>query len=224
MPQTVPPLATQLLQALGFLLLLTAFAMIASRHLDQYIRAYMVQSIVLAFVAVVIGYFTRSIDLFIVAFFTILFKAVVIPGILLALTRQLKVHLRREEQPYVNLPTSLLIGVVLVFVAFFTAPSVLAPGTFLDQPPIAISVALVLIGLFLLSARRRAVAQVVGLLTIENGLFSGAIAIAYGMPLIVEFGILFDILVAVLVMSILVTLIQREGLTVDTADLRQLRG
>ncbi|MCL4508923.1 MAG: hydrogenase [Chloroflexi bacterium] len=218
------PVATQLLQLLGFFLLLTAFAMIASRHLDQYIRAYAVQSIALAFIAMVIGYFTGRVELYAVAFFTILFKAVMIPSILLGLTRQLRVHLRREERPYVNLPTALLIGVVLVFVAFFTSPSVVAPGTFLDEPPIAVSVALVLIGLFLLSARRRAVAQVVGLLTIENGLFSGAIAIAYGMPLIVEFGILFDILVAVLVMSVLVTLIQQEGLTVDTADLRELRG
>jgi hydrogenase-4 component E len=83
---------------------------------------------------------------------------------------------------------------------------------------------MVLIGLFLLSSRRHAIAQVIGLLTIENGLFSGAIAIAYGMPLIVEFGILFDILVAVIVMSLLVTLIQREFVTADTADLRRLRG
>lgn len=224
MTQQVPTQATELLQALGFLLLLTAFAMIGSRHLAQYIRAYAFQSIVLAGVALVIGLYTKSVDLYIVGFFTILFKAAVIPSILLGLTKQLKVHLRREEHPYVNLPTSFLIGVVLTLVAFFASPSVVAPGTFLDEPPIAISVALVLIGLFLLSTRRRAVAQVIGLLTIENGLFSGAIAIAYGMPLIVEFGILFDILVAVLVMSILVTLIQREGLTVDTADLRQLRG
>ena len=73
--------------------------------------------------------------------------------------------------------------------------------------------------------RRQRNSQIlIGLLTIENGLFSGAIAIAYGMPLIVEFGILFDILVAVIVMSLLVTLIQRELVTADTADLRRLRG
>ena len=70
---------------------------------------------------------------------------------------------------------------------------------------------------------QREVVQLSGV-DLENGLFSGAIAIAYGMPLIVEFGILFDILVAVIVMSLLVTLIQRELVTADTADLRRLRG
>jgi hydrogenase-4 component E len=124
----------------------------------------------------------------------------------------------------VNIPASLLICAILTLLAFFTSPAVVASGTFLNEPPLAISIAMVLIGLFILSSRRHAIGQVLGLLTIENGLFSGAIAIAYGMPLIVEFGILFDVLIAVIVMSLLVTLIQRELITSDTADLRRLKG
>ncbi len=133
-------------------------------------------------------------------------------------------RLQREAELYLSLPASLLVGFLLMLLAFFVSPAVVAPGTFLNEPPLAISVALVLIGLFILSSRRHALAQVVGLLTMENGLFSGAIAIAYGMPLIVEIGILFDILVAVLVLALLVTLIQRQDLAVDTAELRRLRG
>jgi hydrogenase-4 component E len=124
----------------------------------------------------------------------------------------------------VNIPASLLICAILTLLAFFTSPAVVASSTFLNEPPLAISIAMVLIGLFILSSRRHAIGQVLGLLTIENGLFSGAIAIAYGMPLIVEFGILFDVLIAVIVMSLLVTLIQRELITSDTADLRRLKG
>jgi hydrogenase-4 component E len=217
-----PPVAVQILQVLGTLLLLTAFATAAARLLPGAIQAYALQSLVLALVAGVVGYFTGSIDLYIVAVLTLIVKCGAVVWILRSVTNRLNVQ--REVRPYLNIPTSLLICVLLTLLAFFTSPAVVAPGTFLNEPPLAISIAMVLIGLFLLSSRRHAVAQVIGLLTIENGLFSGAIAIAYGMPLIVEFGILFDILIAVIVMSLLVTLIQRELISADTADLRRLRG
>lgn len=219
---TPPIVAVQILQVLGALLLLTAFATVAARLLSGAIQAYAFQSFVLAVVAAVVGYFTRSTDLYIVATLTVLIKCGAIVWILRNVVNRL--HLQREVRPYLNIPASLLVCTVLTLLAFFSSPTVVAPGTFLNEPPLAISIAMVLIGLFLLSSRRHAVAQVLGLLTIENGLFSGAIAIAYGMPLIVEFGILFDILIAVIVMSLLVTLIQRELVTADTADLRRLRG
>jgi hydrogenase-4 component E len=210
------------LQVLGALLLLTTFATVAVRLLAGAISTYVVQSFVLALVAVVVGYFTQNSDLYIVAALTIGVKCGAIAWILRSAARRL--HIQQEVRPYLNVPASLLVCAALTILAFFTSPAVVAPGTFLNEPPLAISLALVLIGLFLLSSRRHAIVQVIGLLTIENGLFSGALAIAYGMPLIVEFGILFDILIAVIVMSLLVTLIQRELITADTTNLRRLRG
>jgi hydrogenase-4 component E len=217
-----PMLAVQLLQALGALLLLTTFALVAARLLSGALQAYALQSLVIALVAAVVGYYTHSFDLYIVAVLTVVVKCGVIVWILRSVTRRL--HVQREMRPYLGIPASLLICALLTLLAFFTSPAVVAPGTFLNEPPLAISIAMVLIGLFILSSRRHAIAQILGLLTIENGLFSGAIAIAYGMPLIVEFGILFDVLVAVMVMGLLVTLIQRELITADTADLRRLKG
>ncbi len=217
-----PALAVHCLQISGTLLLLTTFAMVAVRTVQQALRFYVLQSFVLALVAVVIGIFTGNTDLYIVAVLTIVVKCGIVAWILRRVTTRLA--LQREIRPYVPVPLSLLICALLTIVAFFTSPSVIVPGTFLNEPPLAISIALVLMGLFLLSSRRHVIAQVIGLLVIENGLFSGAIAIAYGMPLIVEFGILFDILIAVMVMSLLVTLIQRALITADTADLRRLKG
>jgi hydrogenase-4 component E len=222
MPVTIPTIASQILHVLGVLLLLTAFATVGTRRIAEYINAFAVQSVALALVAAVVGYYTGSTHLYLIAILTILVKTVSITLILRAVAARL--HLQREAELYLNLPASLLVGSLLMLLAFFASPTVVAPGTFLNEPPLAISVALVLIGLFILSSRRHALAQVVGLLTMENGLFSGAIAIAYGMPLIVEIGILFDILVAVIVLALLVTLIQRQDLAVDTAELRRLRG
>lgn len=217
-----PVVAVQLLQLLGVLLLLTTFATVASRQLRGAIQAYALQSLAVSIIAAVVGYFTGSTDLYIVAVLTVIVKCGAIVWILRNATSRL--HIQREVRPYLNIPASLLVCGILTLVAFFTSPSIVAKGTFLNEPPLAISVAMVLIGLFLLSSRRHVVMQVIGLLTIENGLFSGAIAIAYGMPLIVEFGILFDVLIAVVVMSLLFTLIQRELITADTADLRRLKG
>jgi hydrogenase-4 component E len=222
MPSAVPPLAAQLLQLLGAGLLLATFWMLGARRLTDYLNAYAAQSVLVALIAAVVGAFTHSLDLYVVAGLTLLVKVAAITGILKGVARRLPVQ--RELRPPLSQPTSLLVGVGLVLLAFLTSPAVVAPGTFLNEPPLAISLALVLIGLFIVSSHRHVLAQVVGLLTIENGLFSGAIAIAYGMPLIVEFGILFDVLVAVIVLGLLVTLIQHHVLTADTAELRRLRG
>jgi hydrogenase-4 component E len=221
MPESVPSVASHILQALGALLLLTAFAALGARRVADYINAFAVQSVALALVAGVVGYYTGSGHLYAVAVLTVLIKAIAITAILRAVASLMRAQ--RELRLYLNLPESLLAGSLLTLLAFFVSPTVVAPGTFLNEPPLAVSVAIVLIALFILSTRRHALAQVVGLLMIENGLFSGAIAIAYGMPLIVEFGILFDILVAVIVLGLLVTLIQRQGLAVDTAELRRLK-
>jgi len=221
-PVHAPSVASQILQILGVGLVLTAFWMLAARRLADYLNAYAAQSIAVALVAAVVGAFTGRLELYAVAVLTILVKVVAITGILRSVARRLPIQ--REVRPSLNLPTSLLIGVGLVLLAFLTSPSVVAPGTFLNEPPLAVSLTLVLMGLFLISSRRHVLAQVVGLLTIENGLFSGAIAIAYGMPFIVEFGILFDVLVAVIVLGLLVTMIQHHIVTADTAELRRLRG
>lgn len=214
--------AAQILQALGGLLLLTAFATVAVRQLSGAIQACVIQSFMLALVATVAGYFTGSTDLYVVAVLTVIVKCGAIVWILRNAANRL--HMQREVKLYLNIPAPLLVCALLTLPAFFSSLAVVAPGTFLNEPPLALSIAMVLIGLLILSSRRHAIAQVIGLVTIENWPFSGAIAITYGMPLIVEFGILFDILIAVMVMSLLVTLMQRELITVDTADLRRLRG
>src|SRR5437763_12215382 len=83
-------------------------------------------------------------------------------GILRAIAWRLPVQ--REVRPTLNLPTSLLAGGALVLLAFLASPAVVAPRAFLNEPPLAVSLALVLIGLFVIS-RRHVLAQVVGLLT-----------------------------------------------------------
>ena len=212
----------QVVALLGAALLLSGFAVACSRHVRDYVTAYLIQSLIITAIAVAIGIGTGRWDLFFVAALTCLVKVLLIPRLLWAVGSRLPEQ--RERSPLANIFASLLIALGLTAFAFFTAPTVVAPGSVLNEPPLAISIALVLIGLFVLSSRRHVLAQVVGLLTIENGLFSSAIAIVYGLPLLIEFGILFDVLVAVVVLTLLVTLLHRTVTSSDTLDLRRLRG
>lgn len=221
-PTAVSAPLSQGLALLGAVLLLSTFGMVAVRQLGAYVTMFIVQSLAVSGVALLVGLATGKDDLYLVAGLTLLVKVGVIPLLLRNVLKRLPEQ--RERTSLLNAPLSLVMALLLTLIAFFAAPSVVAPGTFLDQPPLAVSLALVLIGLFLLSTRRHVLAQVVGLLTIENGLFSGAIAIAYGMPLLVEFGILFDILIAVVVLTLLVSLLHRTITSADTLDLRRLRG
>lgn len=214
--------ASTLLEVLGALLLLSTFWAVAARRLVTYIDSFVFQSAVLGVIAAVVGWVTGTADLYVVALLTIVVKAGIIPRILRRVASQLPAE--HGVRAVLGLPSSIVACLGLVALALFASPDVAVSGTLLNEPPISISVSLVLIGLFIISTRRHAVAQLVGLLSIENGLFSGAIAVAYGLPLIVEFGILLDILVAVIVIGLLVTLIQRELASIDTSELRRLRG
>ena len=89
---------------------------------------------------------------------------------------------------------------------------------------LAVAISLFLIGFFMMINRRKALTQVLALLSLENGLFLAAISLTYGMPLVVEMGVLFDVLVAVMVLGILVYRIKESFESMDVSRLRRLRG
>jgi len=87
-----------------------------------------------------------------------------------------------------------------------------------------VAISLFLIGFYMMITRRKAFMQVLALLCLENGLFLAAISLTFGMPLIVELGIFFDLLVAVMVLGILVYRIQETFDSMDVSKLSRLRG
>ena len=212
----------QILQLLGALLLLATFQAIASRGLAGYIGAFVEQSVVLSMLAAVVAYETSTPDLYLVTAATLLVKVGVIPRVL----RRVAAELPADDgvRSLVGPSASIVISLVLMALAFLATPDAPAGSGVLNEPPLSISVGMVLIGMFLVSTRRHVVAQLVGLLTVENGLFAGALAVAYGLPFIVEFGVLFDVFVTVVVVGLLVALIGRELASADTTELRRLRG
>ncbi len=185
-------------------------------------RSFALQSVMLATIAAVLAYHTGSEHIYVVAGLTLVVKGIVIPRFLTYSIDRLKV--RREIEPLVGIPASLLVSGMLVIVAFYVTEPLISSAEAVTRNCLAISMSVVFIGMFMMISRRKAITQMVGLLMMENGLFLGIISTTYGMPLIVEIGVFFDVLMAVLIMGIFAYRINRTFETLDTTFLRRLRG
>lgn len=215
-------MTAQLLALLEAALLLAALRTVAAHRLDDYVGGFILQSAALAGIAAVLAPATGGLDLLLVAGMTLVAKVGVVPRILRRVAAELPAE--RGVRSVVGLPASVILAILLAVLAFLASSHISAGGPAAGMPRLGVAISVVLIGLFLISTRRHVVAQLVGLLTLENGMLSGALAVAPGMPWIIEFGVLIDVLVAVSVMGLLVTLIHRELATADTTELRRLRG
>lgn len=212
---------SKMMQLLIALILVSTFMILGSTRLYSCIRAFGIQSFLLAGVAGVVAYSTGRIDIYIVAILTLVLKAAVIPYIFIYIIREIKV--KREIDLYVNISPSLIIGGVLVVISYYLVRSINI-RTELSSFALSASISLVSIGLFIMISRKKAIMQMLGILLMENGLFLGAISLTYGMPLLVELGIFFDVLIGVLIMGILIFRINRTFESIDTDMLKTLIG
>jgi len=224
-------MGTTNLQTIGLLIdifaaaiLVTAFLIVSSRSLGFYIRLFALQSLFLGAVAllVVIGY--GETHILIAAILTIAIKAIAIPVVLTKMIDRIQVQ--KEIDFSINITASLLLCGGMVILADSVAQSILGSQRG-DAPAVSrvlsVSIALMLIGLFIMTSRKKALTQIIGLLTIENGVFLSGLSITYGMPLIVEVGIFFDILIAVLILGVFVFRINKTFETISIDMLRSLR-
>lgn len=212
---------SNIMQLFIALILVSTFMILGSTRLYSCVRAFGIQSFLLACVATVVGISTGKIDLYIVAFLTLIIKAAVIPYIFIYIIREIKV--KREIDLYVGISPSLIIGGMLVVISYYLIRSI-DMITELSSFALSASMSLVSIGLFIMISRKKAIMQMLGILIMENGLFLGAVSLTNGMPLLVELGIFFDVLIGVLIMGILIFRINKTFETIDTDMLKNLIG
>ncbi|MFF7469096.1 hypothetical protein [Streptomyces sp. NPDC008092] len=224
-------LYTQLLDLACGLFLLAAVLVLWVRELAVIVRIFALQGIALAALAMLLGAHEQRWDCIGVGIGIGLLRAGVLPHLmrraLAALTAERQrygttVAESRETQPLVNVAASLLTAALLTLLAYAVA----RPLTELNPTPatraLPVGLATVLIGFFVLVTRRRALAQVVGFLLLDNGITATAFLATSGVPLIVELGVSFDVLLAVLVLQILTTRMREAFGTTDIDDLREL--
>ncbi|WP_327371731.1 hypothetical protein [Streptomyces sp. NBC_01217] len=212
---------TQLLDLACGAFLLAAVVVLWRRDLASIVRVFAFQGLALMAIATLLGLHEHRWDLLAVAAGIGVLRAGVLPFLMrraLAASGE-----TRETQPLVNVAASLLTAAALTLLAY----AVSRPLVELDPSPatraLPVGLAVVLIGFFILVTRRRALSQVVGFLLLDNGITAVAFLAASGVPLIVELGVSFDVLLAVLVLHILTTRMRAAFGRTDIDDLRELR-
>jgi hydrogenase-4 component E len=198
--------------------------MVAQRSIVTNIRFFAAQSFFLAAIAGIVAFFNHAPHIYAAAVLTLLAKTILVPVGLERLVA--RVGIRQEIEPILNVPMSVVISGGLTLVGYVVAESFNRPEEthVLGHNVLAVAISLFLIGFFMMINRRKALTQVLALLSLENGLFLAAISLTYGMPLVVELGVLFDVLVAVMVLGILIYRIRESFESMDVSRLRRLRG
>lgn len=191
------------------------------RGLTAYVTAFAWQSLVLSVLMAVVAYFGHDPELYWVAAILFLMKVIVIPRLLKRMERRFAVE--RELEPYVNTATSLVVAGLLVLFAYAITRPLVALSQLPTRAGMPLAMGLVLVSLFVVISRKKALTQVVGFLMLENGLTLLAVLGTYGIPLIVELGVFLDVLMGFLVMQIFIYQIHETFESIDVEQLNRLR-
>ncbi len=205
------------------LFLLTAFGIVAMRQIRGVLNMFILQSLFLAASAALLGLRYASVHLYAVAVLNIISKVIIMPW-LLRRTAPSEIYTRREVVQVLNIPTALLIALGLVIFSCFLGQALLAAANLTSGGPnVAIGIAVLLLGAFTITVRREAVPLLIGLLAMENGVFLAGIAIARGLPLLVELVIAADGLIIVFIMGVLTRAVQKHVGTTAVGGLASLK-
>ncbi len=202
---------------LAGLFLLSALRAAGSRRVRGCISAYRWNSVALALIALVVALDTASRAVALAALLVLAIKAGLIP---MLLARQVK---QQEVLTRVALPTGMLVCGALVVLAFSQTRVLFGSDPSILASCLPVSVATTLVALFVMVTRRQALMQVLGLVLLENAIFLAAVSLTQGLPLVVEMGILLDLLAGVALLGLFVGRIEDTLGEGDVSRLDSLR-
>jgi hydrogenase-4 component E len=222
MPSDSTNLASQWITLLAAGMLVIQLLLVVQKMLLTSIRLFALQSFMLVSIAALIAYAHDATHVYWVAGLTLAGKVWFLPWLLNRLVG--RIQIQQEIEPGVNSTASMFVCGGLTLLGYIVA----RPFTSLERlgnNTLAVAITLLLTGFFLMANRKKAINQVVALLTVENGVMLAAVALTtYGMPLVVELGVFFDVMVAVMVLGILVYRIRETFSSMDVSKLNQLKG
>ncbi len=214
------------LDVLSLMILFSSFVLMANKRIKSYIGTFRLQSALIAVAAGIIGFrdflADGHIDILIVCLIIIALKVIYIPNMLHK--TYAKVEYKVEKDFFLNIPVLIFGCCVLVVFSYFAVSAVDGLDSGQINVQIVNSVSVVLIGMFFMISRKKAIGQIVGFLAVENGLFVAAMFSTNGMPFIVDMGIFIDLITAVMIMGIMVFKINDKFESIDINRLKNLRG
>jgi hydrogenase-4 component E len=214
-------LAFDVAHLLAGALVLVSFLLLYQDRMFALLRFFALHALVLSLSVAWQAYVQEAPHLYVTAAIALLFKAILIPVALRRIVRRLGIH--RELETVVGIGLTMLAGMALVALAIVVMLPVTAEADILAREDLTFALAVVLLGLLMMVSRRNAVGQVVGFMSLENGLVLAATG-AKGMPLVVEISVAFSILIAFIVIGIFLFRIRERFDTVDVAALDMFRG
>jgi hydrogenase-4 component E len=202
------------------LVLFTSFIMLGQTRTLPLIFTFAWQGLLLAVVTVLVAYVSDHPDLYVSAALTVVLKVVLIPWLLYRLS--VRLNMQYDAEVILHPSLLLLAGAGLVLFSYYVALPIVRLSGLATRNTIAVSIAVELIGMLLMCVRRTAVAQVIGFMSMENGLFFSAVVSTYGMPLIVELGVAFDVLVAAILFGVFFIQLRDSFDSLDVVRLNRL--
>ena len=218
---TDTPFDLQVLNTLAALFLLLAFAMLSQRRVVTLVNLLAVQGALLCGATLLLAWRTGQNHLYLSALLTLALKVAFLPWLLHRLIRRLGVYW--DSEPLINISSVMLLGLLVVIFSFGLAQPIAALASTATRNGIGIAIAVVLLSFLTMITRRKAMSQVVGFLSMENGLFFGAMSATYGMPMIIELGVALDVLVAMLVLGVFFFQIREQFDSLDLHHLESLK-
>jgi len=205
-----------------FGVLVSTYLMVIAKRMPALIRSFRYQSFCLFIATLFIAINEKQADLYIVAGLLFVVKVVFIPFMLYRIMK--RINANEDLGLFVNPQLSLLLALGFTYLSWVFTAHFISPYNDAKTAILAVAFFVVLAGLFLMISRMTALAQIIGLLVMENGLFLLASMVSGGMPFFVEIAIFFDVFVSVMIMGFFVYRINRFFTHIDVNKLSRLKG
>lgn len=206
---------------LGGVMLVLSFGLLYQRRLGGAINLYGMQAVALSAAAAWQGYVQDSVNLYLTAVITLAAKGVAMTLALHSVVRRLNIH--RTADTALGIFPSMVLGVAVVVLSIAVVLPTTVENQVLTREDLATALSIVMLGLLVMITRRSAVTQVIGFLSLENGLILAAVGVA-GMPLVVELSIAVLVMLAFIVFGVFVFRIRERFDSVDVSHLDRVGG
>jgi hydrogenase-4 component E len=217
----VPNFSYDISHLLGGTVLLLSFALLYQRRISAVLGTFAAQAFILTLAAAWAAFTQHAFELYLTAAITLTFKAIVIPLALQRIVVKLGIH--RQVEPALGIGPTMIAGAGLVALSILLVLPITLASPALTRENLALALSVVLIGLLMMITRRNAVTQVVGFMSVENGLILAAVGVE-GMPLVVEMSVALSVMVAFIIFGIFFFHIRERFDTLDLQYLESFRG
>lgn len=211
----------KILSSFSVFLFLTIILLAVARRISTSVLLFSLQSLVITADVIATGFQEKLAEVYVVGVLVFVIKVVAIPRAFFVLTKKLRTV--RDVKASTTPTQSVFVVAAIIYLSYAAVRSY-AGAVHGSDDALAAAVSLILTGSFLMVSRKKALMQVLGLLVLENGIFLAALITTFGMPLVIEIGIFFDILMGLLLMGIFVFRISDTFEHLDVSKLRRLRG